>query len=307
MQLRDFDLNLLVTMEAIWATRSVSLAAKRLNLAQSTISAALNRLRQQLDDQIFVWSGHEMTPTPIGAQLMPQVVRILDEARSVLEQTHGAGADVERRIVIATVDYVVALYGAELLTRAGKDAPNAVFDFVNIRPQAIDRNSLPDIDYFICPINALLRIAGLKHEMLYTDSYVCIGARDNKKLYSGMPASDFLKLRHVGWSALPRVTFNHESMLWDDLEEEAHYCLTMPNYLAFPRIVANSDAVAILPKRLAETLMGEWRIKWIDPPVPVPALEISQVWRPGRHADPTITWLRESLKDIVGAWSPKRT
>jgi LysR family transcriptional regulator, nod-box dependent transcriptional activator len=306
MQLRNFDLNLLITMEAIWATRSVSLAAKRLNLAQSTISAALNRLRDQLGDQIFVWSGHEMAPTPMGAQLMPQVVRILDEARSVLEQTHGEKADVERRVVIATVDYVVALYGAQLLTRASTEAPNVVFDVVNIRPQSIDRNSLPDIDFFICPLDALLRVAGLKHEPLYSDSYVCIGAKDNKKLYAGMPATDFLKLRHVGWSALPRVTFNHESMLWDDLDEEANYCLTMPNYLAFPRVVANSDAVAILPKRLAVTLMGEWRIKWIEPPVPVPLLEISQVWRPVKHADPTITWLRGALKDIVDDWSPKR-
>lgn len=305
MQLRDFDLNLLITMEAIWSTRSVSLAAKRLNLAQSTISAALNRLREQLNDQIFVWSGHEMTPTPLGSQLIPQVVRILEGARSVLEQAHGEKADVERRVVIATVDYVVALYGAQLLERASTEAPNVVFDFVNIRPQAVDRTSLPDIDYFISPLNALLRVAGLKHEQLYVDSYVCIGAKDNKRLYEGMSASDFLKLRHAGWSALPRVTFNHESMLWDDLDEEANYCLTSSNYLAFPRIVANSDVVAILPKRLAQTLMGEWRIKSIAPPVPMPTLEISQVWRPGRQGDPTIDWLRATLKDIASTWTPK--
>ena len=54
MQLRDFDVNLLITMEAIWTTRNVSNAAKTLNLAQSTVSAALNRLRLALDDELFI-------------------------------------------------------------------------------------------------------------------------------------------------------------------------------------------------------------------------------------------------------------
>lgn len=71
MQLRDFDVNLLITMEAIWTTRNVSNAAKTLNLAQSTVSAALNRLRLALGDELFSWSGSEMVPTALAEQIMP--------------------------------------------------------------------------------------------------------------------------------------------------------------------------------------------------------------------------------------------
>jgi LysR family transcriptional regulator, nod-box dependent transcriptional activator len=301
-QLRDFDISLLVTLEALWSSRSVSAAAKSLNLAQSTVSAALNRLRQSLDDELFTWSGTEMIPTPLVEQLMPDVGRVLDGARAVLERSLGPLSGVERRLVIATADYVVALLGPQLLKRAAVEAPKLSFDFIDMRPRYINKATRPDVDLFIIPGGAL-RVSGLDRQLLYQDSYVCIAAADNRALGENMSGEEFLKLRHVGYSALPRTVFNHETMLWDDLNVEPTFQLTMGNYLIFPRIVANSDAVAILPKRLARTLVGEWKIKWIEPPLPTPRLEIHSLWRPAQSQDPALAWLREAISEITSDWS----
>lgn len=302
MQLRDFDINLLVTLEALWSSRSVSAAAKSLNLAQSTVSAALNRLRQSLDDELFTWSGTQMVPTPLAEQLMPEVGRILEGARAVLERSLGPLAAVERRLVIATVDYVVALLGPQLLRRAAAEAPKLSFDFIDMRPQFINKATRPDVDLFIIPAGAL-RVAGLDRQRLYEDSYVCIAAADNAALRKNMSGDEFLKLRQVGYSALPRTIYNHETMLWDDLNVEPTYRLTMGNYLIFPRIVANSEAVAIVPKRLAETLLGEWRIKLIEPPLPTPKIEIYSLWKPSQSADPALGWLRRVIAEVTSDWS----
>ena len=302
MQLRDFDINLLVTLEALWSSRSVSSAAKSLNLAQSTVSAALNRLRQSLDDELFTWSGTEMIPTPLVEQLMPEVGRVLDGARAVLERSLGPLAGVERRLVIATVDYVVALLGPPLL--AGRQPRRRSCRSISstCARSSSTRRRRPDVDLFIFPARAL-RVAGLERQPLYSDSYVCIAAADNDALRSDMSGDSFLKLRHVGYSALPRTIFNHETMLWDDLNVEPTYHLTMGNYLIFPRIVANSDAVAIVPKRLAETLLGEWKIKWIVPPLPTPTLELYSLWKPAQSADPALAWLRQTIADITSDWT----
>lgn len=298
MQLRDFDVNLLVTMEAIWITRNVSNAAKTLNLAQSTVSAALNRLRQALDDELFTWSGSEMVPTPLADQIMPDVSQLLSGVRTVLTKSRGVVETVERRMVIATADYVVALHGAALLKRAAQEAPNLSFDFVDMRPQFINRATRHDIDLFIFPANAL-RTSGLERTTLYHDSYVCIGAEDNAALTADMSADAFLGLRHIGYSAMPRVAFNHEMMLWDAREKQANLRLTMGNYLIFARIVAASDAVAIVPRKLATSLTGEWKLKWVEPPLPMPELEIAAMWRPEQGKDIALTWLRETLADIA--------
>lgn len=298
MQLRDFDVNLLVTMEAVWATRNVSHAARTLNLAQSTISAALNRLRQALDDELFTWSGTEMVPTSLTEQIMPDVTQLLNGVRTVLTKSRGQLDTVERRLVIATADYVVALIGAGLLNRASVEAPQLSFDFVEMRPQFVNRATRPDIDLFIFPANAL-RTSGMERVTLYEDSYVCIGAEDNAALYPGMGVDEFLSLRHVGYSALPRVAYNHEMILWDDLGKSTNLRLTMGNYLIFARIVAASNAVAILPKRLARTLIGEWKLKWIEPPLPTPSIEICAMWRPDQEKDVALIWLRDALIDIT--------
>lgn len=297
MQLRDFDINLLVTLEAIWTTRNVSNAAKQLNLAQSTVSAALNRLRLALGDELFNWSGSEMVPTPVAEQIMPDVSKLLNGVRTVLTKSLGQVETVERRMVIATADYVAAMFGAKLLQRAAAEAPQLSFDFVDMRPQFINRAARPDIDLFVMPASAL-RTSGMERAILYQDSYVCIGAAGNEALQEGMDADAFLALRHIGYSAMPRIAFNHEMMLWDDLGKEADLRLTMGNYLIFARIVAASDAVAILPKRLAQTLTGEWSLKWITPPLPTPDLEIAALWRPDQAKDIALNWLRETLIDI---------
>jgi DNA-binding transcriptional LysR family regulator len=296
-QLRDFDINLLVTLEAIWTTRNVSNAAKTLNLAQSTVSAALNRLRLALGDELFNWSGSEMVPTALAEQIMPDVSKLLNGVRTVLTKSLGQVDTVERRMVIATADYVAALFGAKLLQRAAAEAPQLSFDFVDMRPQFINRAARPDIDLFVLPASAL-RTSGMERAILYQDSYVCIGAADNDALQEGMDVDAFLALRHIGYSAIPRIAFNHEMMLWDDLGKEADLRLTMGNYLIFARIVANSDAVAILPKRLAQTLTGEWNLKWITPPLPTPELEIAALWRPDQAKDIALNWLRDTLTDI---------
>ncbi len=303
MQLRDFDMNLLVTFEAIWTARSVSTAARKLNLAQSTISAALNRLRQSLADELFTWSGAEMIPTALTEQLMPEVRRILQATRMILEDAHGIEGLVQRRLTIATVDYVVAMIGGQLLERAAREAPYLSFDFVLPQPTStkyLSKTNRLDVDLFILPVNAL-RMTGMNRSPLYEDSYVCAGREDNLKLYEGMSADEFLALKHIGYSALPKASYNHETMLWDDLSISISYQLTMSSYLIFPRILASSDAVAILPRRLVLTLSKEWNLRWIVPPLPTPPLLISALWSADQDDDRALNWLRTAVAAITAS------
>ncbi len=192
--------------------------------------------------------------------------------------------------MIATADYVVALFGGSLLMRAAAEAPQLSFDFVEMRPQFINRTTRPDIDLFVFPANAL-RTTGMEQVPLYRDSYVCIGAADNAALYENMPVDDFLSLRHIGYSALPRVAFNHEMMLWDDLGKDTNLRLTMGNYLIFARIVAASDAVAILPKRLATIADRRMEAQMDRAAAATPETEITAMWRPDQGKDIALAWL----------------
>lgn len=61
--LKKFDLNLLVIFECIYQHLSISKAAAMLFIPPSAVSQSLQRLRQQLNDPLFVRVGKGMTPT----------------------------------------------------------------------------------------------------------------------------------------------------------------------------------------------------------------------------------------------------
>ena len=83
MHIRDFDLNLLHTFQAVYAARSVSRAAEVLSLSQPAVSHALTRLRLALHDPLFTRTAGGVTPTPKAEQFARQVeaaLKLLDVA-----------------------------------------------------------------------------------------------------------------------------------------------------------------------------------------------------------------------------------
>jgi len=58
------DLDWLGIFVEIYKTQSVSRAAERLGIAQSTASMALNKLRRHFGDKLFCRTSRGMEPTP---------------------------------------------------------------------------------------------------------------------------------------------------------------------------------------------------------------------------------------------------
>ena len=81
MRFEGLDLNLLVALEALIECRSTTETARRLNLSQPTISAALGRLRDYFDDELLVNVGRDMVPTPKAEELSPAITELLNVAR----------------------------------------------------------------------------------------------------------------------------------------------------------------------------------------------------------------------------------
>ena len=74
MDIRSFDLNLLVVFDAMLEHRGVTRAAQAIRLSQPATSAAVARLRTLFNDPLFVKVGNQMRPTP-RAELLAGPVR----------------------------------------------------------------------------------------------------------------------------------------------------------------------------------------------------------------------------------------
>src|SRR6185437_4041959 len=76
-KLANLDLNLLVSLDALLAERSVSRAAERLGLSQPSLSASLARLRRHFRDELLARIGNRYELTPLAAQLAEQTTGAL--------------------------------------------------------------------------------------------------------------------------------------------------------------------------------------------------------------------------------------
>lgn len=88
--LKKFDLNLLVIFECIYQHLSISKAAETLYITPSAVSQSLQRLRNQLNDPLFIRSGKGITPTTVGANLHHHLEQNLNQLEQTINIMHGS-------------------------------------------------------------------------------------------------------------------------------------------------------------------------------------------------------------------------
>src|SRR3546814_20202417 len=87
MQLKGLNLNLLVVLDALLREKSVTKTAERLNVTQPAISAALQRLREYLEDPLLERNGRKVELTQRAKDLAVPVREILLRIESALKTT----------------------------------------------------------------------------------------------------------------------------------------------------------------------------------------------------------------------------
>ncbi|MDE4081278.1 MULTISPECIES: DNA-binding transcriptional repressor CitR [Enterobacter cloacae complex] len=88
--LKKFDLNLLVIFECIYQHLSISKAAETLYITPSAVSQSLQRLRNQLNDPLFIRSGKGITPTTVGVNLHHHLEQNLNQLEQTINIMHGS-------------------------------------------------------------------------------------------------------------------------------------------------------------------------------------------------------------------------
>ncbi|HEU0204237.1 MAG TPA: LysR family transcriptional regulator, partial [Burkholderiaceae bacterium] len=111
-------------LDAIYTERGITRASERLNLTQPAVSHALARLRELLDDPLFVRDGKVMIPTATAHELIEPVRRALSEIESSLNRLQRFDPAVSTRHFKIGMRHVVESAGVpELMRRLRAEAP----------------------------------------------------------------------------------------------------------------------------------------------------------------------------------------
>ena len=295
MNLAALDLNLLVALDALLRDASVSRAALRIGLSQPAASHALQRLRHLLGDPLLVRVGARMELTPRAQALRGPLAQALDQVRALFVAEGFDASRSERRFRLMMPDLAVELLVPPLMQKMTVLAPNVQIDIVPWRGPAIfNAEFARSVDMVISIGNAF---KGFHRQLLYTDSDA-LALRNGHTLSAKLMQQDeFLKARHVAVV----IRGQNEDLIDDWLRSkglERHIALVVPGYLEALHVVARSDLVAFVPRRLIRALARPLSLTPVAPPLD-PGIDEQFMFTPTRaQLDPASIWLRQVMLQV---------
>jgi DNA-binding transcriptional LysR family regulator len=316
----SLDLNLLRVFDALMAERNVTRAGARLHLTQSAISHALNRLRVTLGDELFVRGTDGMQPTARAAEIGPRISQALNHMQLALAPAAFDPKTTDRCFTVGATDYFSALLLPEITARLRTEAPHA-----ELRVRAIDDLDIVeelDAGRMDVVTGSFGRIPErFAQEPLYRDEMVWVLRADHPAAGKPLTLDVIAGLPHLSIALAGNVSEAIDGFITQHgLERRVIACnrggvdrilaerglsrrnhVTVPHFLAVPRILVHSDLIALMPRRLAARFTGTYPLTLIAPPHDCASFDVMALWHARLGAGADVTWFRTLLREVAGA------
>jgi len=292
-RIRQLDGSLLLIFRELLRQRRATQAAERLGLSQSAVSHALSRLRELFGDPLFVRRPHGLEPTVHATELGPRV----DELLAAMASALGVAANFDPRTTtrgfrVAAPDHLATLLAPALLADFTQHAPEARFALSQrLGDEALQALSRDEIDLAIGRFGSQVR--GFVVERVFDDYYCLVARRGHPALRRGVTRALYARLHHVQIS----VAGDFRSLEIDPPGERAPARRTVaavPRFSMAFAVVAQTDAVAIAPHRLARAHAAAFGLSLHELPFRLDPIRVLAVHRP--QADPGTLWLIDRVK-----------
>ncbi|WP_039785942.1 LysR substrate-binding domain-containing protein [Herbaspirillum huttiense] len=292
---RDIDLNLLVVFQEVFQERQISSVARRLGLSQPAVSNALARLRRSFGDELFVRTAQGMQPTPFAEQLAEPVAAALQQVARALNLQEGfAPQTSERRFTIAMTDVGEVYFMPRLIEACAEVAPGVSLS--TVRAGAIDLKSEMEAGRVDLAIGAFDNLSeALYQRRLFRQEYVSmfrIGHALDKR--GEVSLKEFLAAEHLMVSSL-ESPYDRINQNLEKAGVLPSVRFRVPHFTAVPYIVSTTALVVTVPRKLAESAAAPFGLRYIEPPLRLPALQTNMFWHRRYNQDEGNVWLRNLI------------
>ncbi|VCU68125.1 HTH-type transcriptional regulator LeuO [Pigmentiphaga humi] len=293
--MQNIDTKLLRVFDEIRRTGSVSAAAERMGMSQSTMSFFLARLRALFDDPLFVRTSAGMEPTARARELEPPVAAALAAMQALMAPTVFDPATSARvfRLCMTDISHIVLL--PRIVNRLREAAPAARIEVQRIGPDTPARMEEGEADLSIGFMPQL--DAGFYRQRLFEQDFVCVAALRHPRIGKVLTAEDFAREGHIDVS--PSTTSQlivEQAIRRAGLAREV--VLRLPSYLGLAAVLAQTDLVATVPGLLGEICARQEGLALYAPPIAIERYAVNQYWHARWHRDPGHAWLRQMLAEL---------
>lgn len=290
------DIKLLAVFDEIYKTRSVSRAGENLEIAQTSVSLALARLRRQFNDPLFIRTGSGMMPTPHAVALVQPLRQALELLRvATQQQVVFDPSSSSRHFHIAMTDISHLEFLPALINKVGKLAPNVRVEVLRITAGTPKLLESGDADLAVGFMPELE--AGFYQQKLFDQTFACVVRREHPRIKQRLTEHLFKREKHVVITA-PGTGHELVEQALARQRVARMVALLLPALPGVGNLLANTDLVATVPERVAQMLVRIAKVKALPPPFKFPSFSIKQHWHERYQQDPANQWLRSTVADL---------
>lgn len=296
MRFNGLDLNLLLALQVLLEERNVTRAARRLNISQPAMSAALARLREYFQDDILIAQGRQMVPTAQAQALAEPVGRMLGELDQLLTSTAVFDpAASQRTFRLVASDYITASVIGPLMQRLTTVAPHVRFEIMLPCEEAAQLVMEGLADLVVTPADFV--DPDQPAELLCEERQLVAGWKDNPALAGAVSLVDFERLGHVavhvGSNRVPSFADRQLERTGSARRVE----ITCGCFTVVPWLLCGTQRLAVMHERLAQQMAARFPLALSPLPFAFPVMREMIQYHKSREADEGLRWLRTQLKE----------
>ena len=297
-----YDLNLLPVLLVMMEERNVTRAAERLGITQPALSNALNRLRETLNDPLFIRERYGMRPTPKAEQLAQVVGAALSSIdKVILGQQDFDPLNATRLFTLAPNSYVEFIMMPAIVARLRSCAPGIrlrLTPFGNdvTETGVISGNTDMVLGRIVEPPDNLV----VQH--LMNEGLACVIRADHPLVGEKLSAEQYEQLKHV--NVLPPGRMR--AGLYQALEQRGlrrQVAVSVTHFLAVPEMIAVTDYCATLPRLICQHLSRDERLRIVPAPVDLGTFPVEMGWHARYRDDPAHRWFRTLITETAQSLS----
>lgn len=295
---QQMDVPLLRAFVAIYETGSVTASAERLFVTQPSVSYALAKLREIMDDPLFVRSGGTMTPTPRARDSYTLFSNALIQIENALEhskQFHPAESTRRYRVAMSDIGELIFLPPIFSLLQAR--APRMELEVVQVAQD--------DVPGWLATGKIDVAVGNLptirdqtNHVHVFDERYVCLMREGHPSGSDGMSLERFASQRHAHVAS---QIFGHREVeaALRDAGVARSVALQVPHFTVLPLLISTTDLVAVVPSRVAKIFQSFAPLQFVELPFTVPKIEVHVHWDRRHDLTQTQQWFIELIQEAL--------
>lgn len=291
--IEKLEIHHLRTLDALYKHMNMTVAAEQLNISQQAISLQLKKIRNILNDNLFIRSGHGVCPTPYAKMIKPKVQDILAYIHQIPLPESVSPLLMERTLVISATDYTQYVIVHQLISKLRTLSPK-----VKLIVRPIEVANLThlmhkgEIDIALTS-NGYVP-PGLVEEPLFTEQYRCVSA--NKSLLDMAPIKLKQLVEYDFVVTNPGIgSLRGSADSWFERNGcPRNVVLSAPTFQITQTYLLTQSLVGFLPSRLLP-YEGLYDIQIDKYP---PGYEVVMAYHPASKDDPYMCWLLDLIKSI---------